>query len=472
MLEEFTNIYDIHRWARYATWIVLLSTALLLVRLSGGIPPSAWRLLPGAIQHLPQAWAAHGPGTLFALMGLALLSLVWLLAWGLLLWASLGLLWHYWNWTQREREMARMLAHGVHPPLRVLPVQKHSPRIIPWPLAEPVEDARGKNHSGDKSDDGEDDLNEYSAPAPLFSLLQQLQQKPQSSRVPASQEADHPPPSSTAGSPRSTIALPSRPVRSLEVGVGWHVGKERQGTPNEDNLIALQGLCTCRDRLVTFGLFVVADGMGGHSYGQEASSIAIQTMLHTVVPDITSGTEQRNEPDDEWFIGLLVGGVEQANQAICQFSQEKCKEMGTTLTAALIFDAKAYVVNVGDSRTYLYRRGVGLSQITQDHSLVAQLVASGEIKPDEVYTHPKRNQVYRAVGNPDGVEVDWFALNVHAGDRLLLCSDGLWEMVRDPMISSIMSRKANMTVLSEQLVHAALAGGGADNVSVIVAEVV
>jgi serine/threonine protein phosphatase PrpC len=146
--------------------------------------------------------------------------------------------------------------------------------------------------------------------------------------------------------------------------------------------------------------------------------------------------------------------------------------MGTTITASLVIDTTAYVVNVGDSRTYLYREGEGLSQITKDHSLVARLVETEQIEPDDVYTHPQRNQIYRCVGNRGGIDVDWFTVTVRRGDRLLLCSDGLWEMVRDAMIEQIMGSKATVAVVSERLVRAALQGGGTDNISAVVAEIV
>jgi serine/threonine protein phosphatase PrpC len=113
---------------------------------------------------------------------------------------------------------------------------------------------------------------------------------------------------------------------------------------------------------------------------------------------------------------------------------------------------------VGDSRLYQYRAGVGLSQITQDHSLVAALAAAGIIRPQDIYTHPRRNLIYRCLGEKSHVEVDTTTVLLAAGDILLLCSDGLWEMVRDPQIA-------------HALIQAALAGGGEDNVSAIVARV-
>ncbi len=413
MLAEITSIYEIHRWARYSMWSGLLIMALFLTWLSGSIPPLAWRQLPGTIQQLSQVWTVtHNPSVLFSLLGLALVSLGWLLAWCLLLSATFGLLVYHWRWQQREREMAEQLLHLSQQPRQTF---------------------------------------QFLCPG-LFSI---------------------------SPSPRLTSTMTTRPrsrlARSLEVGVGWHVGKVRRASANEDSLLVLQGIATCKDRLMPFGLLIVADGMGGHSYGREASHIAIQTVTHAVMQDIISG-DATEQPDDEWFIMVLTRGIEQANQAICAFSEEvekgKETEMGTTITAALVLDAKAYVVNVGDSRTYLYSEEEGLSQITKDHSLVARLVETEQIEPDDVYTHPQRHQIYRSVGNSGGIDVDWFIANMRIGDRLLLCSDGLWEMVRDPAIEQIVGSKANVTVVSERLVRTALDSGGADNISVVVAEVV
>ncbi len=267
--------------------------------------------------------------------------------------------------------------------------------------------------------------------------------------------------------PSHTGALTARKQTRLNVGVGWNSGITRRQRPNEDSLVVLQGMCTYNDRLVPFGLFVVADGMGGHDFGQEASHIAIQCMMQTVLHDIVASASL----NDTIIIELLVNGVEKANTAICQRCREWGKDMGTTLTAALVVDTKVYVVNVGDSRTYLYDDSNGLSQITLDHSLVANLVMAGVITPEEVYTHPDRNKVYRSLGNRDGIEVDWFTRDLRRGDSLVLCSDGLWEMVRDPDIRRLVGSGQEPTHVCDMLVQAALRGGGADNVSVIVVKV-
>src|SRR5581483_8906965 len=154
---------------------------------------------------------------------------------------------------------------------------------------------------------------------------------------------------------------------------------------------------------------------------------------------------------------LLVEGVQTANQAVHQHNMDQRADMGTTVTAALIVDTVAYVANVGDSRTYLYREGLGLKKVTNDHSVVASLVEAGIIKPDDIYTHPKRNQIYRSLGEKPVVEVDTFTVHLMPNDKLLLCSDGLWDMVRDPKIEDVIKNSTtdpNRT--AQALIQAAL----------------
>ena len=271
--------------------------------------------------------------------------------------------------------------------------------------------------------------------------------------------------------PQETVYPALQQVRgrnlSLAVGTRSDPGIRRKNKPNEDSLFAMQGARTHNSQPQQFGLFVVADGMGGHANGQDASRTAIQTMIDFMLPRVTS-----SEPlDDEAFLTLMGDGVQHANQAVHNRNMEARADMGTTMTAALVVGSTAYVANVGDSRTYLYRDGQGLSKVTNDHSVVASLVEAGIIQPDDIYTHPKRNQIYRSLGEKPIVEVDTFKVDLQPGDKLLLCSDGLGDMVRDPLIQQVLGKPVNdPNKTGQELIKAALEGGGEDNVSVIIAQ--
>lgn len=253
-------------------------------------------------------------------------------------------------------------------------------------------------------------------------------------------------------------------IPALLVGCLSDPGITRRNRPNEDSVFAAKGTRLHQAQPQPAGLFIVADGMGGHVYGQEASRLAIQTMIDGVLPGLFTGGDL-NTAD---FRKLLVDGVQAANRVIYQINQERFTEMGTTITAVLIVDSTAIVVNVGDSRTYLYREAEGLRTVTHDHSLVAYLAETGIIKPDDIYIHPQRNQIYRSLGSKPVIPVDAFTEQLQPGDTLLLCSDGLWEMVRDPFIQQILHKRASPPQTSNALIEAALQGGGTDNISVIV----
>src|SRR5579863_6381313 len=166
------------------------------------------------------------------------------------------------------------------------------------------------------------------------------------------------------------------PVTHLQlvVGTGTHVGITRSQRPNEDSLFAFQGSQTHEMDMQTFGLFVVADGMGGHAYGQEASRLVIHIVSNTILPMLLGNAELGRDSLRE----LLLESVQRANGVMYHFNQQHAANMGTTITAALVTGSTAYVANVGDSRTYLWREN-RLNQVTDDHSVVARLVTAGTI---------------------------------------------------------------------------------------------
>ena len=211
---------------------------------------------------------------------------------------------------------------------------------------------------------------------------------------------------------------------------------------NEDSLV------------VQPSLFVVCDGMGGQSAGEVASEIAI---------DVVSRRAPR-VPDAE----ALGQAVEEANLAIIRAARNGIgsQGMGTTCTAAVLQGTRLVIAQVGDSRAYLLHNG-HLQQLTRDHSLVADLVESGQISAEEARTHPQRSVITRALGSDPRMQCDLYELNIAEGDRLLLCSDGLYSMVEDGQIEHVMNAHPDAQRAADALAEAAIAAGGHDNVTTI-----
>jgi serine/threonine protein phosphatase PrpC len=255
----------------------------------------------------------------------------------------------------------------------------------------------------------------------------------------------------------------------LIVGQRSHAGLVRR--LDEDSLLALTLAPTYESRMGPMqGLFVVADGMGGHAGGEIASKLALQVLaervLRTLVLPELAG-EMILEAD---ISALLRQATNAANDAVFLARQKRENDMGTTLTAAYIRDDRLFLAHVGDSRAYRWQAG-GLEQLTTDHSVVASMVANGQIKPEEIYTHPHRSIVTRNIGDKPVVEVDTDVLPLAPGDRVILCCDGLWEMVRDEGIEDVMLQEADPQMACDLFIRNANAAGGDDNISVIVVQV-
>ena len=209
------------------------------------------------------------------------------------------------------------------------------------------------------------------------------------------------------------------------------------------------------------GIYIVADGMGGHKAGERASHLAIETFLAS----FSTNGQTEDLPDQ------LVGAMAKANEAVYKESQaEETKQgMGTTFTCALVQQKRAIIGHVGDSRAYLFRDGT-LRQITRDHSYVMEMVKQGKLTLAEAAVHPKRNVITRAVGSKEPLSSDVFFETLRAGDVLLLCSDGLTTMVGEEEIATILEENLPLEETARRLVDRANFYGGKDNISVILVQ--
>jgi PPM family protein phosphatase len=229
----------------------------------------------------------------------------------------------------------------------------------------------------------------------------------------------------------------------LRIAEHWYasdLGRQRQG--NEDNFF------------VRAPLFVVADGMGGAQAGEVASEMAVESF---------DGGLPGGSPAE-----ALVGIIEDANRRIHERSRtdEQRAGMGTTLTAAYVGEEEVTIAHVGDSRAYLWRNG-DLVRLTRDHSLVGELVARGKLTEEQAEAHPQRSVITRALGPEANVQVDVEVFEVRDGDVFLICSDGLTSMIHEQGVKPVLERTSSLEQAGRELIAAANAAGGRDNITVI-----
>ena len=206
-------------------------------------------------------------------------------------------------------------------------------------------------------------------------------------------------------------------------------------------------------------LFLVADGMGGHKAGDLASEYTVAKVQEAVSKSMQTIPHQ-----------ILKGAFQYANQKLLEKAGESDSYtgMGTTLVAATVKNDAVYVVNVGDSR--LYKIGDKIEQITEDHSLVEEMVRMGEISKEQARNHPDKNIITKAMGVSDTVEPDYFDTDLQKGECLLMCSDGLTNMVSDRQIKEIVELRTDLESCAKELIRAANQNGGRDNIAVVLIE--
>ena len=206
-------------------------------------------------------------------------------------------------------------------------------------------------------------------------------------------------------------------------------------------------------------LFLVADGMGGHNAGEYASSHAVETIVAVAGESVETDIAQ-----------ILDQAIRKANQVLIEKAREdvSMRGMGTTIVAAVIAENRLFVANVGDSRLYIVNQE--MKQITRDHSLVEEMVRLGGLDKETAREHPDKNIITRAVGAEPKIEIDFFEAVLEEQDTVLLCSDGLTNMIEDEDIRRIMKSQRDIAEQAEKLVETANANGGKDNITVVVIE--
>lgn len=261
---------------------------------------------------------------------------------------------------------------------------------------------------------------------------------------------------------RVTPTKPHLEIPQILVGVAQSVGIERE--KNEDSVFTLTTTLVSNDVISNFGLYIVADGMGGYEKGELASSLAVRELAaHVLNKFYLPSIANLNNNLDISIQELMQDGVMKAHQTI----RQDALGSGTTLTAAFILGDHLTICHVGDSRAYSIQPDGHLQLLTHDHSLVKRLEEIGQITPDEASIHPKRNLLYRALGQGEPFDPDITNMQVVEGYQLLICSDGLWGVISESQMSDIIGLSNSPQVACQSLIDAANAAGGPDNISAI-----
>jgi PPM family protein phosphatase len=251
----------------------------------------------------------------------------------------------------------------------------------------------------------------------------------------------------------------------IAFGQATDVGLVRNN--NQDSALSFFFTSRSMEEKPDFGLFVIADGMGGHMEGERASAITVRVLAaqvtNSIYLPILSGT---NDADQTPAAEALVSGIQKANTEVIQ----QVPDGGTTVTAVVVIGDLAYVAHVGDSRAYFVTPD-GVEQITRDHSLVQRLIELGQLTEDEAAEHPQKNVLYRALGQNETLEVDIWKRRLTSNSRILLCSDGLWGLVEEREIYEIVMNSADPQQACDKLVALANTRGGTDNITAILLKV-
>ena len=266
---------------------------------------------------------------------------------------------------------------------------------------------------------------------------------------------------------KSGLSSKRRTPRSpFTFGISSSIGVQRDH--NEDSLYAMSTIMVSNRIDLPMGLFIVADGMGGHLHGEIASEVAVEAMTSAVITKLLSLSVDRLLQDQEDSVQKLMSdGIHSAHQAIL----EQAPGGGSTLTGLLILDDQLTIAHIGDSRAYHITSDGTPKVLTTDHSLVQRLQDLGQITSDEAAVHPQRNVLYRALGQAEKIDEELITYPIPSSGYLVICSDGLWGLVPDSEMVETITTAGSLQHAGQKLIQAANTAGGPDNISVIIIQI-
>jgi len=297
----------------------------------------------------------------------------------------------------------------------------------------------------------------------LTSLKNLFQPKIQ---TPGEDVSEYDPSADTKELEKTTTPIDTKSVgySSPHINVGYGLSAGKQRNHNEDAFFTLTTMFSFNESEIPFGLYIVADGMGGHKNGEIASELAIRTIAGTILTEIYTPLMSLDpQPNELSFREIFHNGIEQANTEIIS----KSYGGGTTITAVLIVGDQMTIAHVGDSRVYSVDSGGNMEALTRDHSLVKRLQELGQITAEEAAVHPQRNVLYRALGQGEPFEPEIISSRRPETGSLLVCSDGLWSIVGMDGMRSIIKSGISPQDICDRLIDAANDAGGPDNISAI-----
>jgi serine/threonine protein phosphatase PrpC len=308
---------------------------------------------------------------------------------------------------------------------------------------DPIEDLPRDKTEADPDDSGREPESAAAVEAPL--------QDDSAAPAPA-------PPSTKIPAPKPILR---RQREALTYGIASDAGVVRDN--NEDASFGMQWHSITVDERPDFGLFIVADGMGGHLDGERASGVAVQTLAAEMLDSIyVPMLKNFNAGSSPTILEALINASEKANQAVIK----SVPGGGTTLTAVAIVGNLAYVVHVGDSRAYLLHEDK-IEQLTTDHTLVQRLIEMNELTLEEAEHYPQKNVLYRAIGQNEQLKMERLIRTLPPASKVLICTDGLWDLVEDESIESNTAEAKTPQEACDRLVQLAKDRGGTDNITAI-----